>query len=230
MTGMARRKVHRRAKKILGEEPLALVWCGLRADIPAPPEDVHRAAGRARLKPGRHWLHHTGLVLAAVIIIPYFLVEQLMNRIEWLLSPERDRQAQAQARRRAAREANEPGASAAAGRPTAPAPADGVFDGDWSRTAGQLLLRWYVHSPNPRRLLPLTGGRICLAASPGRRLSPTKADDFDIVMEFAHHAARLQREPGQRHFFVRFADGSWLGLGRLADSEDADHFLRTIST
>ncbi|WP_406175000.1 hypothetical protein [Streptomyces sp. NBC_00996] len=225
---MAKRKVHRRAKKILGEDPLALVWCGLRKDIPTPPKDVHRAAGKGRLKAGRHWLYYIGMTLAAAIIIPYFLADQLMNKIDWLLSSKRDRQAQA--RQRAARETNgqAPGATDD-DRSRRPAPAHDVFDGDWTLTAGQLLLRWYGHSPNPRRLLLLTRDRICLAASPGRRLSPTKADDFDIVTEFAHHEGRLHREPGQRHFFVHFADGSWLNLGRLAEPEDAEPFLKTIN-
>ncbi|WP_053709539.1 hypothetical protein [Streptomyces sp. NRRL B-3648] len=92
-----------------------------------------------------------------------------------------------------------------------------------------MLLRRYGQSPNLRRLLLLTDDGVCLAASPGRRPSPTEADGFDIVTEFAHREARIHREPGQRHFFLRFSDGSWLNPGRLADSEDAEHFLKAIS-
>ncbi|MFG3015931.1 hypothetical protein ACGFZB_36895 [Streptomyces cinerochromogenes] len=217
---MATRKVHRRARKILGEEPLTLVWCGLRKEIPRPPKDVHRAAGRERLKPGRHWLYYVGLVLAAVIIIPWFLIDKLDD----LLAVPGRRQSRGRPDR-------EPTAQRADGDLRhLPEPSGGVFDGDWELTAGQLLLRWYGQSPNLRRLLLLTPDRICFAASRGRRLSPTKADDFDIVTEYAHDEARIHREPGQRHFFLRFTDGSWLNLGRLADSEDADHFLKTISS
>ncbi|CAM5744155.1 hypothetical protein SALBM311S_09382 [Streptomyces alboniger] len=49
-----------------------------------------------------------------------------------------------------------------------------IFDGDWNLTAGQLLLRWYGHSPNPKRLVLLARDRVCLAASPRRTMSPTK--------------------------------------------------------
>ncbi|MEU1012487.1 hypothetical protein [Streptomyces sp. NPDC005890] len=218
---MAKRKVHRRARKVLGEEPLALVWCGLRKDIPRPPKDVHRAAGKGRLKPGRHWLFYAGLVLAAVIIIPWFLVDKL----DELLTSKRARQ---ELLGRRADGASEP-QRAHGDRHRLPEPSDDVFDGDWTLTAGRLLLRWYGQSPNLRRLLLLTDDRICLAASPGRRLSPTKADDFDIVTEFAHGEVRIHREPGQRHFFLRFSDGSWLNQGRLADNEDAERFLKAIS-
>ncbi|MEU1406428.1 hypothetical protein ABZ471_29385 [Streptomyces sp. NPDC005728] len=221
---MAKRKVQRRARKILGEDPVALVWCGLRADIPTPPKDVHRAAGKGRLKPGRHWLYYTGLTLAAVVVVPYFLADQLVNRVEWLLGSKRGRQEGA--RQRAARATDGPRGGAE--RPRRQEPADGVFDGEWTLTAGQLLLRWYGQSPNRRRLLLLTGDRICLAASPGRRLSPTKADDFDVVAAFAHGEAHLDREPGRRDFFLRFPDGSWLNLGRLAEPDDAERFLQAI--
>ncbi|MEU5734798.1 hypothetical protein ABZ797_38845 [Streptomyces antimycoticus] len=49
---MAKRAVHRRARKIVGEEPVALVWCEIHKPIPMPSKEVHRAAGRGRLKPG----------------------------------------------------------------------------------------------------------------------------------------------------------------------------------
>ncbi|MEV0981130.1 hypothetical protein [Streptomyces sp. NPDC049915] len=217
---MAKRKVHRRARTILGEEPSTLVWCGLRKDIPQPPKDVHRAAGKKRLKPGRHWLYYVGLVLAAAIIIPWFLVE----KFDELLGPKPGRREPRGRRDRDATTQHRDGERHRLQRPS-----DDVFDGNWELTAGQLLLRWYGQSPNHRRLLLLTDDRICLAASPGRRLSPTKADDFDIVAEFAQAGTRIHREPGRRHFFLHFTDGSWLNLGRLADREDAEHFLKAIS-
>lgn len=112
-------------------------------------------------------------------------------------------------------------------------PTDQVFDGDWSLTAGQLLLRWYGYSPSPQRLVMLTRDRICVAASPRRRLSPTKADDFQVVTEFTLDHARIEGDTGQPRGFatfrLAFADGSWLELGQLGDPEDADHFLRTVS-
>ncbi|MFJ4526587.1 hypothetical protein ACIP4Y_37785 [Streptomyces sp. NPDC088810] len=156
-----------------------------------------------------------------MIVIPWFLVDKL----DELLTSKRARQ---ELLGRRADRASEP-QRAHGDRHRLPEPSDDVFDGDWALTAGRLLLRWYGQSPNLRRLLLLTDDRICLAASPGRRLSPTKADDFDIVTEFAHGEVRIHREPGQRHFFLRFSDGSWLNLGRLADNEDADHFLKAIS-
>ena len=45
---MAKRKVRRRARKILGEEPVALVWCEIHKPIPAPPKDVPDMAWAAR--------------------------------------------------------------------------------------------------------------------------------------------------------------------------------------
>ncbi|MEU0007222.1 hypothetical protein ABZ079_23815 [Streptomyces sp. NPDC006314] len=221
---MAKRKVHRRARKILGEEPVALVWCGLPGDVPAPPKEAHRAAGRDRLKPGRHWLYYAGLTLAGAVVIPWFLADQLLkgiDRLPW------KQVRQEQARARSGRAVGTRGTGG--DRPSARKPSDNVFDGDWTLTAGQLLLRWYTQSPNSRRLLLLTRERICLAASPKRRLSPTNADDFDIVTEFTRGEARLHREPDRRHFSLCFADGSWLHLGRPAEAEDAERFLDAIS-
>ncbi|WP_159049012.1 hypothetical protein [Streptomyces sp. NRRL B-3648] len=34
------------------------------------------------MKPGRHWLYHTGLVLAAVIVIPWFLADKLDDLLQ----------------------------------------------------------------------------------------------------------------------------------------------------
>ncbi|MGO4749706.1 hypothetical protein AB4212_13965, partial [Streptomyces sp. 2MCAF27] len=113
-------------------------------------------------------------------------------------------------------------------------PTNGIFDGDWNLTAGQLLLRWYGHSPNPKRLVMLAHERVCIATSPRRRLSPTKADDFRTVAEFPLDQVRVEGEAGQPRGFatfqLRFTDGSWLEVGRLGEPEDADHFLRTISS
>ncbi|MFI0815747.1 hypothetical protein ACH4TX_01360 [Streptomyces sp. NPDC021098] len=222
---MAKRAVHRRARKILGEEPVALVWCEIRKPIPTPPEDVHRAAGRGRLRPGRHWLLYAGAVVFFFVVIPMMLIDKLGDGFGRLLQPRRDRRPRA----------GQPDAPPDA-RPAAPGrgqdPTGGIFDGDWNLTAGQLLLRWYGHSPNPKRLVMLARERVCIATSPRRRLSPTKADDFRTVAEFSLDQVRIDGEAGQPRGFatfrLRFTDGSWLEVGRLGEPEDADHFLRTV--
>ncbi|MFD9487384.1 hypothetical protein [Streptomyces sp. NPDC059991] len=222
---MAKRKVERRARKILGEEPLALVWCGIGKAIPTPPKDVHRAAGKGRLKGRHHWLLYVGAVLGFFIIVPWYLLDTLSKKTDGhrRSKPARGRQVQ----QTTDGDTRLPKPPTTADRD----PAEGVFDGDWGLTAGQLLLRWYSQSPNPRRLVLLARDRICVAASPRRRLSPTKADDFQIVTEFSRHEARIEAETGQPRGFatfrIHFADSSWLELRRLATPQDADHFLNT---
>ncbi|MEU1670050.1 hypothetical protein ABZ547_41970 [Streptomyces sparsogenes] len=226
---MAKRAVHRRARKVLGEEPVALVWCEIHKPLPTPPKEVHRAAGKGRLKPGRHWMEYVAAVVFFFVIIPIMLIDLLFSQLDRLLQP----------RRRRAPQAGEPPAPPDTrrslfrrrrGRPQHPT--NGIFDGDWDLTAGQLLLRWYGHSRSPKRLVMLTRDRVCVAASPRRRLSPTRADDFQSVAEFPLDQVRVEGEAGQPRGFatfrLRFADGSWLELGRLGEAEDADHFLRTI--
>ncbi|MEU9987024.1 hypothetical protein AB0E10_09500 [Streptomyces sp. NPDC048045] len=237
---MAKRAVHRRVRKILGEEPVALVWCEIHKPIPAPPKDVHRAAGRGRLKPGHHWLLYVGAVAFFFVVIPMMLISKLDARLERSLRSRRRHGPHAGRPQTApdARPDTSAAASAAASdrgrsRNRRQDPANGVFDGDWNLTAGQLLLRWYGHSPNPKRLVVLAHDRVCIAASPRRRLSPTKADDFRTVVEFPLDQVRVEGEAGQPRGFATFrlcfADGSWMEAGRLADPEDADHFLRTVS-
>ncbi|WP_030667945.1 hypothetical protein [Streptomyces cellulosae] len=215
---MAKRKVQRRARRILGEEPVAMVWCELGKPIPPPPKEVHRAAGKGRLKPGHPWLLYVGGVLFFFVLVPMMLVGKLGDMLNGTSSGEGN------STRRAV---------SSDGRPDDD-PAGGVFDGDWNLSAGQLLLRWYGQSPDPKRLVMLARDRICLAASPRRTLSPTTADDFRVIAEFSLDEARAEAEAGQPRGFatfrLRFADGSWLQLGRLAEPQDADHFLRTVST
>ncbi|MGH4035935.1 hypothetical protein ACQB60_44355 [Actinomycetota bacterium Odt1-20B] len=211
---MATRAVRKRARKVLGEEPVALVWCEIHKPIPAPPKDVHRPAGKGRLKPGHHWLLYVGGAVFFFVVVPWMLIDKLVGRVDGGTPQRRSRGPEV------------------ASRP-APDPAHAVFDGDWNLTAGRLLLRWYGHSPNPKRLVLLARDRLCLAASPRRRLSPTKADDFSTVAEFPLAEARVEAEPGQPRGFatfrIRFADGSWIQVGRLGEPEDADHFLRTAA-
>ncbi|WP_225826515.1 hypothetical protein [Streptomyces naphthomycinicus] len=229
---MTKRAVHRRARKILGEEPVALVWCEIHRPIPVPPEDVHRAAGGGRLKPGRHWLLYVGAVVFFFVVVPMMLIDKLGARIERPAGPRRNREPGT------GRPGSVPGTRRSAtdrdrARDRRQDPAGGVFDGDWDKTAGQLLLRWYGYSPSPKRLVVLARDRVCLAASPRRRLSPTKADDFRTFAEFPLDQVRVEGEAGQPRGFATFrlcfADGSWLEAGRLAEPADADRFLRTVS-
>ncbi|MGW2619418.1 hypothetical protein [Streptomyces sp. NPDC001500] len=216
---MAKRKVHRRARKILGEDPVAMVWCEIGKPIPAPPKAVHRAAGKGRLKPRHHWLLYVGGVVFFFVVVPMMLIGKLGDVLDGQTSSgeagsTRDR-------------------AAGSGRRDVDDPTGDIFDGDWNLTAGQLLLRWYGHSPNPKRLVMLAGDRVCVAASPRRTLSPVKADDFRTVAEFSFTEARIEAEAGRPRGFaafrICFSDGSWLELGRLGEPEDADRFLRTVS-
>ncbi|MEU4083969.1 hypothetical protein [Streptomyces aureus] len=224
---MAKRKVQRRVRTILGEDPTAMVWCEVHKRIPKPPADVHRAAGKGRLKPRHHWLLYVGAVAFFFVVVPMMLIDKLGDRLGGA-TPER--------RSRSSRTAS--GGTSADGRPTTRDSergerTDGVFDGDWDLSAGRLLLRWYTQSPNPKRLVMLAPGRVCLAASPRRRLSPTKADDFRIVGEYQASEVRVEGEAGQPRGFATFrlcfTDGSWLELGRLAEPADADSFLRHVA-
>ncbi|MDW6066253.1 hypothetical protein SAZ11_61375 [Streptomyces sp. FXJ1.4098] len=229
---MAKRAVHRRARKILGEDPVALVWCEIHKPIPTPPKDVHRAAGRNRLKPGHHWLLYVGAVVFFFVVIPIMLIDKLGDRLDRLLQGRRRRGPRAGGPQTPPEDRSS-ASSRDRARDRGQDPTNGIFDGDWSLTAGQLLLRWYGHSPNPKRLVMLARERVCIATSPRRRLSPTKADDFRTVVEFPLDQVRVEGEAGQPRGFatfqLRFTDGSWLEVGRLGEPEDADHFLRTIS-
>ncbi|WP_406172906.1 hypothetical protein [Streptomyces sp. NBC_00996] len=228
---MAKRAVHRRARKILGEEPVALVWCEIHKPIPTPPKDVHRAAGKGRLKPGHHWLLYVGAVVFFFVVIPMMLIDKLDARLDRVFRPRRSRGPQA-GQPQTPLDARPSPSGRGRARDRRQDSTDGVFDGDWNLTAGQLLLRWYGHSPNPKRLVMLARDRVCIATSPRRRLSPTKADDFLTVAEFPLDQVRVEGEAGQPRGFatfrIRFTDGSWLEVGRLGEPEDADHFLRTV--
>ncbi|MFC9620585.1 hypothetical protein ACFTXM_11475 [Streptomyces sp. NPDC056930] len=224
---MAKRKVRRRAREILGEDPVALVWCEVHKPIPKPPEETHRAAGKGRLKPGHHWLLYVGAVVFFFVVVPVILIDKLSDR---LVRPRSSRRSRGQQPAAAGTASGARGS--ARGHDPAMDPTNGIFDGNWDLTAGRLLLRWYGHSPNPKRLVMLAHDRVCVAASPRRRLSPTKADDFRTVEEFPSHQVHVEGETGQPRGFATFrlcfSDGSWLEVGRLAEAEDADHFLRAV--
>ncbi|WP_431032733.1 hypothetical protein ACQYWQ_05390 [Streptomyces sp. P6-2-1] len=211
---MAKRKVRRQARSLLGGDPVALVWCELPGPIPKPPAEVRSAAGKVRLKGRHHWLLYVLGTVFFVVVVPFMLLDALDRR---------------PGRRQAGRSAAN-GSSTGEDTPPQRPP---FFDGDWERTAGQLLLRWYGYSPSPRRIVLLTRDGVHLAASPGRRLLPTRAADFTVHSRFAAHEARIEAEAGQprgfARFRLRFADGSWLELGQLAGPEDADHFLATVA-
>jgi hypothetical protein len=225
---MAKRKVRRRVRTILGEDPTAMVWCEIHKAIPKPPADVHRAAGRGRLKPRRHWLLYVGAVVFFFVVVPMMLIDRLGDRLGGPAEGRRSRNPGA------ARDRTPVDGQPTTGNRGREDRTDGVFDGDWDLTAGRLLLRWYTQSPEPKRLVMLARDRVCVAASPRRRLSPTKADDFRIVAEYPAHEIRVEGEAGQPRGFATFrlcfTDGSWLELGRLADPDDADSFLRRVAT
>ncbi|MEU2728582.1 hypothetical protein ABZ650_12775 [Streptomyces griseoviridis] len=217
---MAKRKVRRRAEKILGAEPAALVWCSLPRAIPKPPKEVHRAAGKGPLRKRRHWLFYVGAVVfcfVGAVVLLLDLLESLFDRMLGIKEPDERRTSSGDAEPR-------PSSSGRAG-------GGGVFDGDWNLTAGQWLLRWYSQAPSQRRLVLLDGDRVRVAASPRRRLMETRATDFRIIATFTPGEARIEADAAQRRalasFRIRFADGSWLVLGDLDTSKDADHFLNT---
>ncbi|NEA39570.1 hypothetical protein [Streptomyces sp. SID11385] len=212
---MAKRKVHRRARSLLGSDPVALVWCELPGPIPKPPAAVRHEVGKVRLKARHHWLMYVLGAVFFVVVVPVLLLMTLLDSLEQRLDGKRDRDTEPSTTEEGARPPNPP-----------------FFDGDWARTAGQLLLLWYKRSPSPKRLVLLTREGVHLAASPGRRLAPTRAADFTLLTHFPASEARIEAEPNQprgfARFRLRFADGSWLELGRLADPEDADRFFATM--
>ncbi|MEU6992938.1 hypothetical protein ABZ953_20050 [Streptomyces sp. NPDC046465] len=136
---MAKRKVRRRVRKILGEDPAALVWCELRKPIPAPPKDVHRAAGNGRLKSRHHWLLYVGAVVFCFVVVPIILIDKLGKKFDGLLLRREPgwRTDRPRNRRGPARSTR----NDVDGSGPEPDPAKGVFDGDWNLTAGRLLLR-----------------------------------------------------------------------------------------
>jgi hypothetical protein len=79
---MAKRKVHRRAEKVLDREPSALVWCSIPRAVPKPPKDVHRAAGKGQLKGRHHWLVCVGAVVFCAVIIPMHPIDMLGKQID----------------------------------------------------------------------------------------------------------------------------------------------------
>lgn len=74
---MAKRKVQRRVRAILGEAPTAVVRCEIRKGIPKPPADVHRAAGKGRRTPGHHWLLYVEAVAFFFVVVPMMLIHRL---------------------------------------------------------------------------------------------------------------------------------------------------------
>lgn len=74
---MAKGKVRRRARKILGEEPVALVRCEIHKPIPTPPKDVHRTAGKGRLTSRHHWLLYAGAAVFFFVVVPAIVMGNL---------------------------------------------------------------------------------------------------------------------------------------------------------
>ncbi|MBZ4323700.1 hypothetical protein JNW98_30750, partial [Streptomyces sp. SCA2-4] len=77
---MSSRSTRDKAGELLGRTPLAAAgWCSLAA-IPKPPKDVHVAAGRGRLRPGRIGVL---TVLGAVAASPLMLLALGYAALEW---------------------------------------------------------------------------------------------------------------------------------------------------
>ncbi|MFF3845412.1 hypothetical protein [Streptomyces sp. NPDC002328] len=186
----------------LGLTPEAAGWCTLLA-IPAPPKDVHVAAGGGRLRPA--FIRPLGALgyVGAWLLAPFVLLSAAEDVVEQLLAGKAAR-ARAKAKAKEDKELKE--AIVTHGL-------DRAFDGDWSAAAGQFLLRWYGHSPHHRRLLVLTPERLVLAAPP-RRVSVREAEQTQIVADIRADEAVVEDPLRGRYAHdrlrIRFGDGSWL--------------------
>ncbi|MER5518695.1 hypothetical protein [Streptomyces sp. NPDC002763] len=190
----------------LGVPAECAAWCRI-GSIPAPPKDVHRAAGAGPLRPalirplGAFGMILTGLLSPLILVL--FLLSKVADAEEWLGASASER-ARARAR---AREAKEGKAAARAHG------LDQVFDGDWNKAAGQFLLRWYGHSSHHTRVLALTQDRIVLAAPP-KRVSVRQEARLRVVADIPATEAVVEDPlvglPTNDLLRIRFSDGSWL--------------------
>ncbi|MFD8811188.1 hypothetical protein ACFV23_06805 [Streptomyces sp. NPDC059627] len=205
----------------LGVPAECAVWCRIGA-IPTPPKDVHRAAGGGPLKPALiRPLGMLGMALAGLVsplILLVFLLSKVADAEEWLKASASER---ARARTRA-REAKEGKATVRVQR------LDQVFDGDWNRSAGQLLLRWYGHSSHHNRALALTQDRIILAAPP-KRVSVRQEARLRVVADIPATEAVVEDPLAGLHtshlLRLRFRDGSWLTVATEERSSEVHRHL-----
>ncbi|MGW7241681.1 hypothetical protein [Streptomyces sp. NPDC054804] len=143
----------------------------------------------------------TGLLSPLILLL--FLLSKAADAEEWLGASASER-ARARAK---AREAKEGKAAVRAHG------LDQVFDGDWNKAAGQLLLRWYGHSSHHSRVLVLTHDRIVLAAPP-KRVSVRQEERLRVVADIPATEAAVEDPLAGLHtsdlLRIRFSDGSWL--------------------
>ncbi|MFG2436879.1 hypothetical protein [Streptomyces sp. NPDC048508] len=201
------RSSDRTTRNRLGVVPDACAWCAI-GRIPEPPAEVHQAAGGGPLRPA--FLRPLAL-FGAVLVAPLMPIAMLFSllasgeeALKRMLSTkdERDR-ARAEDLDMESRD-----------KAIAEQGLDNTFDGDWTKAAGQFLLRWYSHSSHHQRLVLLTQGRVVMAAPP-KRVSVRREERMRVVAEIPAGAAVLE-DPlpahDNRKIRVRFTDGSWLML------------------
>ncbi|MFF1294116.1 MULTISPECIES: hypothetical protein [unclassified Streptomyces] len=214
------RSTDRTLRNRLGVTLDAGAWCTI-GKIPTPPPEIHQAAGGAALKPA--FIRPLGL-LGFVLGAPFLLVLALLTLLasaeealkKWLATgSEREKLLAAdldiERRDEAATELG----------------LDKTFDGDWSREAGQFLLRWYSHSSHHQRFVVLAQGRILLAAPP-KRVSVAKEQRMRIVAEISAGEAALENPLPAYEFNklrIRFTDGSWLVLTTKEMRSDLHEYL-----
>ncbi|MFD4599110.1 hypothetical protein ACFWPQ_13885 [Streptomyces sp. NPDC058464] len=204
---MSRKTLAEHVQGSLGAPVDAAAWCTI-GRIPEPPADMHRAAGSGPLRPAlMRPLGMLGVALGAPLLLigEFFgLLAAGEEALKRLLSTTGE-----QERHRAAKldEKRRDEAIIELGL-------DKTFDGDWSRAAGRLLLRWYSHSSHHQRLVALAGNRVLLAAPP-KRVSVRRDALMHVVTEIPAGDAVIE-DPlpafGNDRLLLRFRDGSWLTL------------------
>ncbi|MFF6853601.1 hypothetical protein [Streptomyces antimycoticus] len=212
---MVTKRVQNKATDLVPLEATVTGWCGLAGPLPGPPAGT-RPAGHVRLRPRRKpwigFLRACGLILLSPLLL-YAVLEGLPgSRKEY-----RETKARWADRRRRRALVPEQGL-------------DQPFDGDWDRTAGQLLLDWYAQAPDEERLLVLHRSGVFLLAAPSRGWSPGPAGRLRVVRELLHpYVERVEvpmiSGPDLPYFRLRFTDGSWLGLRFLESEDDAGRAL-----
>ncbi|WP_030145330.1 hypothetical protein [Streptomyces violaceorubidus] len=214
------------AKTRLALEADCAAWCRI-SKIPEPPSEIRKAAGGAPVRPA--FIRPLGMLGVALVAVLwpvgalFALLASLEDMAEWLLSSK----VRSRARARALDEEERKKAITAHAL-------DQFFDGDWTATAGQFLLRWYGHSSHPKRLLVLTPDRVVLAAPP-KRVSVRQAERMVVVAELPASEARVEDPLLGVHRSDRlrivFADGSWLTV--ITDEERSEihkHLMRRLHT
>ncbi|RPE41667.1 hypothetical protein EDD90_4758 [Streptomyces sp. Ag109_O5-1] len=195
-----------RVKRHFGVPADAAAWCRI-GKIPTPPKEIHQAAGDGPLRPalirplGALGMLLGGLFYPLLMLLIYLSV--LEEKMDRLLGPDSER-----VRERAKDRATKEGRAALRAHGL-----DQVFDGNWSGSAGQFLLRWYSRSSHHNRLLVLTQDRIILAAPP-KRVSIRQEAQTQVVAEIPFTEAAVEDplvgQYASDRLRIRFSDDSWL--------------------